>query len=112
MRPSTTRFAGPRSSPSAPRSRCTRFRPARSAMRCWHFPITSCRAIADPPRGPGGNVNAPQDVEARLHELRRLIRHHEELYYIQNAPEISDEQFDALMHELEALETAHPHLIT
>src|SRR6266853_3985194 len=112
MRPSTTRFAAPRSSPSAPRSRCTRFRSARSAMRCWHFPITSCRAIADHPRGLRGTVNAPQDAEARLHELRRLIRHHEELYYIQDAPEISDDQFDALMHELEAIETAHPHLIT
>ena len=53
-------------------------------------------------------MNAPQDAEARLHELRRLIRHHEELYYLHNAPEISDEQFDALMHELEALEAAHP----
>ena len=49
---------------------------------------------------------------ARINELRLLIRHHEERYYIQSAPEISDEEFDALMHELEALEAAHPSLIT
>ena len=32
------------------------------------------------------------------------IRRHEELYYVLNAPEIADAEFDALMHELEALE--------
>jgi DNA ligase (NAD+) len=30
-----------------------------------------------------------------------LIRHHEECYYILNAPEIADAEFDALMRELE-----------
>jgi DNA ligase (NAD+) len=57
-------------------------------------------------------VNAPRDAAARIHELRRLIRHHEELYYIQSAPEISDQEFDARLHELEALEAAHPDLVT
>src|SRR3954452_23654504 len=50
--------------------------------------------------------------EQRLKELREPIRHHEECYYIRNAPEISDEQFDALLHELEQLEAANPDLIT
>ncbi len=50
--------------------------------------------------------------EERLKELRDAIRHHEERYYVYNAPEIADEQFDALMRELEALEQAHPELIT
>jgi DNA ligase (NAD+) len=45
-------------------------------------------------------------------ELRRLIRHHEEQYYIQNAPEISDEEFDTLLHELERLEADNPDLVT
>ena len=48
----------------------------------------------------------------RINELRRLIRHHEEQYYILNAPELSDEQFDVLLHELEALEAEHPELVT
>jgi DNA ligase (NAD+) len=50
--------------------------------------------------------------EERIRELREAIRHHEERYYIQNAPEISDESFDRLLHELERLEQEHPDLIT
>jgi DNA ligase (NAD+) len=48
----------------------------------------------------------------RLADLRARIRHHEERYYILNAPEISDAEFDALMKELEALERDHPGLVT
>jgi DNA ligase (NAD+) len=48
----------------------------------------------------------------RIAELRRLIRHHEECYYILDAPEIADVEFDALMHELEQLEEEHPDLVT
>jgi DNA ligase (NAD+) len=48
----------------------------------------------------------------RLTELRDAIRHHEERYYQQNAPEISDAEYDALLHELEQLEAEHPDLVT
>jgi DNA ligase (NAD+) len=48
----------------------------------------------------------------RIVALRDEIRRHEELYYIQSAPEISDADFDALMQELQALETEHPELVT
>ena len=48
----------------------------------------------------------------RIEALRMEIRRHEELYYVQAAPEISDAEFDALMNELKALEAAHPDLIT
>jgi DNA ligase (NAD+) len=51
------------------------------------------------------------DPVQRLKELRDAIRHHEERYYIHNSPEISDEQFDALLHELEHLEASHPDLV-
>ena len=51
------------------------------------------------------------DPEQRLKELRDAIRHHEEQYYIHNAPEISDEEFDRLLRELERLEAEHPDLI-
>src|SRR3954453_72208 len=50
--------------------------------------------------------------EQRLRELREAIRHHEEHYYIHNDPEISDEEFDRLLHELERLEAEHPELVT
>lgn len=39
-----------------------------------------------------------------IDDLRALIRRHERKYYIENEPEISDAEFDALMKELEALE--------
>jgi DNA ligase (NAD+) len=52
------------------------------------------------------------DPLARINELRSLIRHHEERYYLHNAPEISDEAFDALLHELERLEAENPDLVT
>src|SRR2546428_5811073 len=50
--------------------------------------------------------------EERLRQLRDAIRHHEERYYIHNDPEISDEEFDRLLHELEQLEADHPDLVT
>src|SRR6185503_15930676 len=52
------------------------------------------------------------DPEQRLKELRDAIRHHEERYYIHSDPEISDEQFDTLLHELERLEAEYPDLVT
>jgi DNA ligase (NAD+) len=48
----------------------------------------------------------------RIEELRREIRRHETLYYQHSAPEISDADFDALLHELERLEAEHPDLVT
>src|SRR6202521_2626985 len=55
---------------------------------------------------------AKPDPAGRIRELREAIRHHEERYYIHNDPEISDEQFDRLLHELEELEADHPDLVT
>ena len=51
-------------------------------------------------------------VEERARALRAAIRHHEERYYIHNDPEISDEEFDRLLHELERIEAEHPELVT
>jgi DNA ligase (NAD+) len=48
----------------------------------------------------------------RISELRRLIRYHEERYYVLNDPEIADAEFDALVLELEALEGENPDLVT
>src|SRR3954470_6398409 len=52
------------------------------------------------------------DPLTRLTQLRQEIRHHEERYYIHNAPDISDEEFDRLVHELERLEAEYPDLVT
>ena len=45
-------------------------------------------------------------MRTEIDELRALIRHHERKYYIDNRPEISDADFDALMQQLEELEAA------
>ncbi len=52
------------------------------------------------------------DVARSIEDLREQIRHHLYLYHVLNAPEISDEAFDALMAELRALEARHPDLVT
>lgn len=48
----------------------------------------------------------------RAAELRKEINEHSYRYYILNAPIIPDAEFDRLYHELVALETAHPELVT
>jgi len=47
-----------------------------------------------------------------IEKLRNEIRRHEELYYVQDSPEISDREYDALLEKLQALEQTHPELIT
>jgi DNA ligase (NAD+) len=51
------------------------------------------------------------DPALRIADLRRQIRYHEERYYVANQPEISDAEFDALMLELQQLESDHPDLV-
>jgi DNA ligase (NAD+) len=48
--------------------------------------------------------------EKRVAKLRRLIDHHNQLYYTQAEPEISDADYDKLFRELEELEKNHPTL--
>ena len=53
-----------------------------------------------------------QQAQERIETLRRQIDYHNHRYYVLDAPEISDAEFDALMAELRALEEAFPELIT
>ncbi len=50
------------------------------------------------------------DTAARMKELARLIEHHSRLYYVLDAPSISDYDYDKLFYELVALEAEHPEL--
>jgi len=52
-----------------------------------------------------------EQAKARIEELRRELNRHNCLYYVQDAPEISDAEYDALMRELKGLEEAHPEFI-
>ena len=49
-----------------------------------------------------------KDAAARIEELRRLIRYHNDRYYREDAPEVSDAEYDALFRELLSLEAEHP----
>ncbi len=48
----------------------------------------------------------------QIEKLRDEIRRHDELYYVEAAPEISDREYDELMERLQKLEVEHPELIT
>jgi DNA ligase (NAD+) len=48
----------------------------------------------------------------RVQELHRLLHHHAYRYYVLDAPEIPDAEFDRLFRELQAIEAAHPELLT
>ena len=52
------------------------------------------------------------DMRERIEALRERVRYHNRRYYIEDAPEISDAEYDALYKELEALEGEHPELVT
>lgn len=49
-----------------------------------------------------------KDTEQRISQLRRALDHHNYLYFVRNAPEVSDQEYDRLMRELIDLEKAHP----
>jgi DNA ligase (NAD+) len=55
-------------------------------------------------------VKAPPD--SRAAELRRVLEHHNYRYYVLDDPEIGDDEYDALLDELRAIEAQHPELRT
>lgn len=50
--------------------------------------------------------------EQQIEALREELRHHEHLYYVLDAPEWTDAQYDARMNDLKRLEGEHPELVT
>ncbi|MBQ7527515.1 MAG: NAD-dependent DNA ligase LigA [Bacteroidaceae bacterium] len=50
------------------------------------------------------------DEKERIEQLRRELHEHNHRYYVENAPVISDQEFDFLMHELQDLEAKHPEM--
>ena len=57
-------------------------------------------------------AGVPRKAAGRAAELRAAIDEHNYHYYVEDAPSISDEEYDGLFHELEALERDHPELAT
>jgi len=52
-----------------------------------------------------------KDPAAQIEQLSEELRHHEQRYYVLDAPEITDAEYDALMRRLQALEAQHPELL-
>lgn len=57
-------------------------------------------------------MSAPAKVQERVDALRELLHHHAHQYYVLDAPEIPDAEYDRLFRELQALEAQHPELLT
>jgi DNA ligase (NAD+) len=53
-----------------------------------------------------------EEQKKRAQELREKLRYHNQRYYVQDSPEISDYDYDMMLRELEQIETANPQLIT
>ncbi len=53
-----------------------------------------------------------KDIKKKIGKLRELIEHHDRKYYLENRPEVSDQEYDRLMKELQKLEAAHSGLVT
>lgn len=56
-------------------------------------------------------TSRPVPVE-RINELREVIDRHNYLYYVEDAPQIPDSEYDRLMRDLQALEADFPEAIT
>ena len=52
------------------------------------------------------------EAKQRIGQLRDVLRENSRRYYVDNAPTMSDQDYDFLMHELEALEAQYPELLT
>ena len=56
------------------------------------------------------NTSANSTIRNQIETLRQTLHRHNTLYHAHDNPEISDAEYDLLMHELIALENAHPDL--
>jgi DNA ligase (NAD+) len=68
---------------------------------------SAAQAVSEAPPLP-----TSKNPEKLVLQLRDLLRYHEHLYYVLDAPEVTDAQYDAWMNQLRALEAAHPELLT
>mgnify|MGYP001627419886 CR=1 FL=1 len=57
-------------------------------------------------------MSVPASVLERADALRELLHHHAHRYYVLDAPEIPDAEYDKLFRELQELEAQHPELLT
>ncbi len=123
-RSSTTtgaRWTTPRSAPSAsrcgrPRRRCARSTSSRAVRARWRCSVAEAAASpgAENPivsAARSGDIRQqapPSAVAARCRRCAGSIEEHNRRYYVDDAPTISDAEYDGLFRELEALEARYP----
>jgi DNA ligase (NAD+) len=61
---------------------------------------------------PSDASKTPTKAANRAHELREQLQRHAHHYYVLDAPEIPDAEYDRLFQELQSIEAAHPELLT
>ena len=61
---------------------------------------------------PPPRATLAESAAERAAELRAVLQHHAHRYYVLDAPEIPDAEYDRLFQELQAIEAAHPELLT
>lgn len=69
-------------------------------------------AAAAAPEAAEDVTDVPADVRERHSALAEELRNHQFRYYVLDSPIVSDGQFDELLGELQAIEDAHPALVT
>ncbi|WP_410621327.1 NAD-dependent DNA ligase LigA [Amycolatopsis sp. cmx-8-4] len=69
-------------------------------------------AAVDAPEAAEDVIDVPADVRERHSALAEELRNHQFRYYVLDSPIVSDGQFDELLGELQAIEDAHPALVT
>jgi len=57
-------------------------------------------------------IEPRENARSRAEELRRLLEQHNRLYYVLDAPAISDAEYDTLFRELQSIEERYPELVT
>ena len=58
------------------------------------------------------NIDDVREAEIKAEELRSQVNYHDYLYFVKDAPEVSDAEYDELMRRLRAIEEHYPQLIT
>ena len=74
--------------------------------------LGGARRLRPRPAAAAGGRRGLSAAADRAAELRRVLEYHGNRYYVLDDPEIGDDEYDALLNELRALEDAHPELRT
>ena len=108
---SAARASPPSARSSASCTRCSR-RAISLPARRRRGAFSAERPVSPGGAAPGRATGEARQAQQRAEELREILLHHAKAYYVLDAPEIPDAEYDRLYQELQAIEAAHPDLVT